>query len=549
MRERSGASWIVYALGALLAGAIVAAALIVGPVSGQQYSQTRLVTARHGVVQSTVSASGNIAATSQLDLGFKTSGTISAIDITQGQHVTRGQLLATLDPQSAEVALEQAKAGLQSAEAELAREEETDGETSSSGTSGSAANGSSAGSATASAASIAFARAAATPTPSTAAPSATAPSTSTTSMPTTGTPTTSTPATGASPASETPATQSNEASPTQSSKSEQTQATKKQAKSKASAGGSSSGSSSTPSSSATSISSATREANIASAKAAVRSERLTVKSDEQAVVDMRLLAPESGTIVSLGGEVGETVSGGGTSRDSSTSEGSSSGSSSTAGGAATGATGGSSSSSSSASSGSFAVLSNLSAMKLVVPLSESEVGSVKAGQTATVTVEALKGAKLAAHVSEVAALSTSNSGVVSYDVTFRLDQLQHGLKAGMSATAEVVVAQAEGVNVPTSAISGGAVTVSSGGKQARRAVTTGLGGDSTTLIVSGLKAGEQVVLPLASTSGASSQLSKLGGSGSGATSGALGGGLSGVGGGGFARGGLAGGAPGGGPGG
>jgi multidrug resistance efflux pump len=37
------------------------------------------------------------------------------------------------------------------------------------------------------------------------------------------------------------------------------------------------------------------------------------------------------------------------------------------------------------------VLSNLSSMQLVVPLSESEVGDVKAGQTATVTIEALSG--------------------------------------------------------------------------------------------------------------------------------------------------------------
>ena len=98
-------------------------------------------------------------------------------------------------------------------------------------------------------------------------------------------------------------------------------------------------------------------------------------------------------------------------------------------------------------------------MQLVVPLSESEIGNVKVGQTATVTVEALDGTKLAAHVGEVATLSTSNSGVVSYDVTFQLDQMAAGLKPGMSATAEVVVKQAEGVNVPTSAISAGSVTV------------------------------------------------------------------------------------------
>lgn len=195
------------------------------------------------------------------------------------------------------------------------------------------------------------------------------------------------------------------------------------------------------------------------------------------------------------------------------------------------------------------MLSDLSAMKLVVPLSESEVGDVKVGQPATVTIEALKGVQLAAHVSEVAALPTSNSGVVSYDVTFSLDQLESGLKAGMSASAEVVVSQAEGVNVPTSAISGGSVTVIANGKQERRAVTTGLAGDSTTIVLSGLKAGERIVLPVASTSGStSSLLSRLAGKsssgtlGSGAAGGLGGGGFAG---GGFARGGARGGVPGG----
>ena len=91
-------------------------------------------------------------------------------------------------------------------------------------------------------------------------------------------------------------------------------------------------------------------------------------------------------------------------------------------------------------------------MQLVVPLSESEIGNVKVGQIATVTVEALEGRKLASHVSEVAILSTSNSGVVSYDVTLQLDQTEAGLKPGMSATAEVVVKQAEGYVNPAAEI-------------------------------------------------------------------------------------------------
>ena len=113
--------------------------------------------------------------------------------------------------------------------------------------------------------------------------------------------------------------------------------------------------------------------------------------------------------------------------------------------------------------------------------------------------------------------------MVSYDVTFQLDQVESGLKPGMSATAEVVVKQAEGINVPTSAISADSVTVVRNGKHVRQRVVTGLAGNSSTIILSGLKAGETIVLPTATTS--TSRTSTTGRSGSGALGGgALGGG-------------------------
>jgi len=267
-----------------------------------------------------------------------------------------------------------------------------------------------------------------------------------------------------------------------------------------------------------------------------------VQGDEQAVQDTKLYAPEDGTIVSLSGQVGETVSGSGTTKASSSSS-SSSSSGAAATGAATGAASSrtsdatsSSSSTGSGSSSAFAVLSDLSSMQLVVPLSESEVGNVKVGQIATVTVEALESSKLAAHVSEVAILSTSTSGAVSYDVTFQLDQMETGLKPGMSATAEVVVKQEEGVNVPTTAISGGEVTVLENGKQVRRRVVTGLKGNSSTIILSGLKAGEKVALPVAASTstGARGATSRTGAAGAGGLGGAGGGFLGGGAGGGGA---------------
>jgi len=506
MTERTGASWLVYALGALCAGAIVAAVLVVGPASGSQAAVTRTATVAQGVVQSTVSGSGNLQALSQLNLGFKTSGTVTHIYVTQGQQVAQGQLLATLDPQSAEVTLEQAKATLQSAEANLAKEEETDGE-------GSTAGGSSAGNAaTASAASVSDTSAGpAAATPTTTTPASTTPATTT---PSASAPATTAPAKRTAPTKTTPRkTTSTSTAPAGAEKEAEKEKTREKE----------------------SISTATREANLASARAAVKSDALTAQSDEQAVQNTNLYAPESGTIVSLSGQVGEVVSASGTTRASSASSSSGSGSSGTgatgasaAGRSATGTSSASSSSSSSNSSSSFAVLSDLSSMQLVVALSESEIGHVKDGQIATVTVEALEGRKLAAHVSEVALTSTSTSGAVSYDVTFQLDQMEAGLKLGMSATAEVVVKQAEGINVPTSAISADSVTVERAGKQVRQRVVTGLAGNTSTIVLSGLKAGETVVLPAASStsSSASSLTSRLGarlGAGGAGAAGGLGG--------------------------
>ncbi|HEX3392368.1 MAG TPA: efflux RND transporter periplasmic adaptor subunit [Solirubrobacteraceae bacterium] len=396
MTERTGRPWLNYVLGLLCVGAIVVAIVVVGPASPSSATTRRTAKAALGVVQSTVSGSGNLEPASQLNLGFKAAGTVEHVYVKQGQYVTEGRLLATLDPVPSEVTLEQSRANLQSAQATLAKEEETGGEESVGGGTGK---------------------------------------------------------------HEAEGRRGSSVSPTTS------------ARSAAAASGSSAA-----------LSAATRAANISSARAAVSSDRLTVRGDEEALAATRLYAPQNGTIATLTGRASD-----------------------------------------------FAVLSDLSSMKLVAALSEAEIDRVKPGQIATVTVEALEGHKLAAHVSEVATLATTKSGVVSYDVTFALDQMDAGLKPGMSATAEVVVKQEEGVSVPSSAIYGGSVTVVRGGKDVRQAVSTGLAGNSSTIVLSGLQAGETVVLPQAS-SASSTNLSSLlrsrlgGGAGGGGGGAFLGGG-------------------------
>src|ERR1700742_2504117 len=244
-------------------------------------------------------------------------------------------------------------------------------------------------------------------------------------------------------------------------------------------GGSGGGEISGAASGGASISLPTAEANL-------REAELTVKSARQEVRETTLRAPISGTIASISGSVGETVSGG--SAGGGTSE-------AGAGGAAGGeSTGGD-------TSGSFMVLAQLHRLKMEVSFSESDIGKVRKGQTATVSIDSMEGTELAGEVTKVSVLpSEGSTSVVEYPATILLTQSAKGLRAGMSASAEVVVEQVKNaVTVPTEAISGAGsqktVTVEEDGKEVTKTVTTGLEGDETTEVVSGLKAGQTLVLP------------------------------------------------------
>jgi hypothetical protein len=191
-------------------------------------------------------------------------------------------------------------------------------------------------------------------------------------------------------------------------------------------------------------------------------------------------------------------------------------------------------------------------MSITVAFSESDIGQVKVGQAANVTLEALTGVQLAGHVSSISTVGTTSSGVVSYNATITLDQHDAQVKPGMSASVSVITAQASGVNLPNSAVTGTSGSVShvnvvQNGKNVSTPVVVGLVGTSRTQIVSGLRAGQQVAvtetLPALGTSASttgSSAGGTLGGGGGGRFGGGFGGG--GFGGGGFGGGGFGGGA-------
>jgi multidrug efflux pump subunit AcrA (membrane-fusion protein) len=367
-----------YMLAAIAIAAIVLGVSNLGTPTSSARTSKEVVEAAQGVVQNTVSGTGNVEPGVEDDVNFSTNGTLTSIDVKVGQHVTKGELLATLDPSSAELTLSAARATLTAAQDEAT--------------------------------------------------------------------------------------------------------------------------------------SATGDAS-ASDEVQVESDEATVNADEKAVAETKLYAPVSGTIAAMAGDsVGEAISNGadasaGSDDDSSTA------SSTTAG-----------SDTSTASSTAFAEIINSKTMTMTVSLSESDISEVKVGQSATISFSALSGVELAARVTSISPLGTEDDDVVSYDATLTIYQQNSKVLPGMSATAAIITSQAQGVTVPTDAVTdasgtSGTVNVEENGKVVSKQVVVGLKGSERDQIVSGLNAGQRVVVTIAlpslsssSSSTSSTSATTLGGS-------------------------------------
>ncbi|HEV2640910.1 MAG TPA: HlyD family efflux transporter periplasmic adaptor subunit [Actinocrinis sp.] len=245
---------------------------------------------------------------------------------------------------------------------------------------------------------------------------------------------------------------------------------------------------------------------------AVTQAEANVAADQAAVTETTITAPTAGTILTITGQVGSSVSAGTSttaSASGSTSSGSSTGSTGT-GSTGTGSTGSSSSSSSTSSSGTFLTMADLSQLQVTADVSETDVASVKTGQAATVTLNALSGATpLQGSVAAVSPTATVVSNVVEYAVTIDVTSaLPASVRTGQSASITITTASAtNALYVPSSAITtvGGRsiVTVIANGKNTITPVTTGVVGTTDTQILTGLTAGQvvQITLSTATTNG------------------------------------------------
>ncbi|MFC8823756.1 efflux RND transporter periplasmic adaptor subunit [Streptomyces sp. NPDC057137] len=390
-------------------------------------TSARTVTVTKGTVLATVSGSGSLASPSDAGADFATGGTLTEVKVEPGDKVTKGQVLAKVDPSSAEQSLAEQKAALTAAEANLDKAED-----------GQAVSGS--GGQT-------------DPDPS--------------------------PSTTVDPSA------------------------------------------------------------VAQAEAQVAQAENAVETAQQALDGTELTAPVSGTVASVAGAVGQTVSG---TSGSGTGSGSSSSSSAT-----------STTTTSASTPTGFVVITNPTGMQVTANFSETDALKLKQGQAATVTLNADAEKVLNAKVLSVSSLSTdsgstssgggsggSSGTAVQYAATLAIDGSTTGLRSGLSANVQVVTGEAsDALHVTAAAVSGtGAnrtVTVKNeDGTTEVVKVTVGLQGDTDDEITSGLTEGQQVQIESVASAGSGGSPGGTfpggGGGGGGRGGGAGGGGAAGGGG-------------------
>ncbi|HKS49501.1 MAG TPA: HlyD family efflux transporter periplasmic adaptor subunit [Amycolatopsis sp.] len=150
-------------------------------------------------------------------------------------------------------------------------------------------------------------------------------------------------------------------------------------------------------------------------------------------------------------------------------------------------------------SGQHIVVIGPGADQVTTAVSDTQAGQIKPGQPASVTPDG-SGTPITGQVTAIGLLSTTtSSGSPSYPVTISLPSSARQLFPGATASVSIVTSSAEAaVTVPTSAVhlqgAAATVTVLVNDQPEVRRVTVGVVGAAATEVLSGLRAGEQVVL-------------------------------------------------------
>jgi HlyD family secretion protein len=135
---------------------------------------------------------------------------------------------------------------------------------------------------------------------------------------------------------------------------------------------------------------------------------------------------------------------------------------------------------------------------------EADIGRVRLGQHAKITTETFRERVFQGRVTQISPIGVENDNVTTFEVDVSIDNPGQELKANMTANAEIILeAYPDSLLLPEAAVTYDAGrnafvdVVDPGAKNGRRRVPVKVGvGNGTKLqVVSGMKAGDKVVLP------------------------------------------------------
>jgi HlyD family secretion protein len=132
---------------------------------------------------------------------------------------------------------------------------------------------------------------------------------------------------------------------------------------------------------------------------------------------------------------------------------------------------------------------------------EIDISRVIPGQQVVIVLDALSDREIKGRVSSISMTGTIRAGVVSYEIVVAVEGTDRAIKDGMSTSAEIIIEQYEDILlIPNRAIRGSLDSpwveiITADGTVEQRQITTGVSDGSSTEIISGLKEGDEVVLP------------------------------------------------------
>ena len=207
--------------------------------------------------------------------------------------------------------------------------------------------------------------------------------------------------------------------------------------------------------------------SIQSASESLRSAEISMQNLQDTMNNYTITAPISGTIIEKDAKVGDAVKTGDT----------------------------------------LCIVYDLSYLEMNINVDELQISSISVGQQVQITADAVPDKTYVGTVTRVSMKGASNGGTTTYPVTIRIDDTD-GLRPGMNANAEIVVAEAKNaLVVPNAAVVRGSyVLVTKDSPSAANAdtameapegfvyvpVKTGVSDDDYTQIVSGIQEGDTI---------------------------------------------------------